>query len=149
MCLELTYERSLKLIPPQSLSALDAVSDFGGAVGNVYDYVNVGAMVRFGFNLPDDYGPLRIEPGLRDEFLQIDRRFQRLCLRGRRRTRAGAQHLPRRQHLAGQPFGGEENLVGDLELGAAVTVAHARLAFTTSSVRASTARRRRQTSSAR
>ena len=36
----------------------------GGSVGNVYDYVNVGAMGRFGLNLPDDYGPTRIDPSL-------------------------------------------------------------------------------------
>jgi hypothetical protein len=36
----------------------------GAAVGNVYDYVNAGAMARFGFDLPDDYGPVRIDPSL-------------------------------------------------------------------------------------
>jgi hypothetical protein len=33
-------------------------------VGNVYDYVNAGAMGRFGLNLPDDFGPTRIDPSL-------------------------------------------------------------------------------------
>jgi hypothetical protein len=31
--------------------------------GNVYDYVNAGAELRVGFNLPDDFGTPGIEPG--------------------------------------------------------------------------------------
>jgi lipid A 3-O-deacylase len=40
------YERSVKLIPPQSLLGLifDAEPHYGIAVGKVYDYVNAGAM---------------------------------------------------------------------------------------------------------
>jgi len=33
-------------------------------VGTVYDYLNAGAIARIGFDLPDDYGPPRIEPSL-------------------------------------------------------------------------------------
>ncbi len=64
--LVIQYERSLKLIPPQSVFGLffDAEPHYGIAVGNVYDYVNVGGMARLGFNLPKDYGPLRIDPSL-------------------------------------------------------------------------------------
>ena len=36
----------------------------GGAIGNVYDFANAGAMARAGFNLPDDYGPPRVDPSL-------------------------------------------------------------------------------------
>jgi lipid A 3-O-deacylase len=60
------YERSIKLIPPKSILGLifDAEPHYGVAVGNVYDFANVGAMARLGFNLPDDYGPMRIDPSL-------------------------------------------------------------------------------------
>jgi hypothetical protein len=44
--------------------SFDVDPHLGGAIGNVYDYVNAGAMARIGFDLPDDYGPLRIEPSL-------------------------------------------------------------------------------------
>src|SRR6201999_687359 len=37
---------------------------WGTSIGNIYDYVNAGAMARFGVNLPKDYGPMRIEPSL-------------------------------------------------------------------------------------
>jgi hypothetical protein len=131
--LELTYERSLKLIPPQSLLGLvlDAEPHFGGAVGNVYDYVNVGAMVRFGFNLPDDYGPLRIEPGLPgSNFFKSTGDFSAYVFAG-----VDGRALARNIFLDGNTWQDsrsvvKKNLVGDLELGAAVTVAHARLAFT-------------------
>jgi hypothetical protein len=36
----------------------------GAAIGNVYDYANAGLMGRFGLNLPNDYGPTRIDPSL-------------------------------------------------------------------------------------
>jgi hypothetical protein len=42
--------------------SFDVDPHVGAAVGTVYDYANAGAMARFGFELPDDYGPLRIEP---------------------------------------------------------------------------------------
>jgi hypothetical protein len=59
-------ERSFKLIPPKSI--LGMIFDFephvGAAVGNVYDFANAGAMARLGFNLPGDYGPMRIDPSM-------------------------------------------------------------------------------------
>jgi hypothetical protein len=63
---ELTYDHSFKLIEPQSVLGLffDLEPHVGAAVGNVYDYANGGAMARLGFNLPDDFGPLRMEPAL-------------------------------------------------------------------------------------
>lgn len=44
--------------------SFDVDPHLGAAAGTVYDYVNAGAMARLGFDLPDDYGPLRIEPSL-------------------------------------------------------------------------------------
>ncbi|HVU20409.1 MAG TPA: lipid A deacylase LpxR family protein, partial [Rhizomicrobium sp.] len=50
------YERSLKLIPPQSVFGLyfDAEPHYGIAIGNIYDYVNIGGMARLGINIPKD-----------------------------------------------------------------------------------------------
>ena len=131
--LELTYERSYKLIPPQSLLGLvfDAEPHFGGAVGNVYDYANAGAVLRLGFNLPDDYGPLRIEPGLPgSNFFKSTGDFSAYVFAG-----VDGRAIARNIFLDGntwQPSRSvvKKNFVGDLELGAAVTLFHARLAFT-------------------
>ncbi len=64
--LQFTYDRSVKLIEPQSVLGLffDVEPHYGAAMGNAYDYVNAGAMARFGFALPDDFGPPRMEPSL-------------------------------------------------------------------------------------
>ena len=131
--LALIYERSLKLIPPQSLWGLvfDAEPHFGGAVGNVYDYLNAGAMLRFGFNLPDDYGVLRIEPGLPgSNFFDPNGDFSAYVFAG-----VDGRAVGRNIFLDGNTFQSsrsvvKKNLVGDLELGGAVTFRHARIAFT-------------------
>jgi lipid A 3-O-deacylase len=41
----------------------DFIPHAGIVTGNVYDYVNAGAELRVGFNLPDDFGTPGIEPG--------------------------------------------------------------------------------------
>ncbi len=131
--LALIYERSLKLIPPQSVwgLVLDAEPHFGGAVGNVYDYLNAGAMLRLGFNLPDDYGPLRIEPGLPgSNFFDPKGEFSAYVFAG-----VDGRAIARNIFLDGNSCQtsrsvAKNNLVGDLELGAAVTFARMRLAFT-------------------
>ena len=130
---ELTYERSLKLIPPQSIFGLifDVEPHFGGAVGNVYDYVNVGAMMRLGFNLPDDYGPLRIEPGLPgSNFFEPTAGFSAYVFGG-----VDGRAIGRNIFLDGNTWQdsrsvAKKDLVGDLTLGAAVTFSRLRLAYT-------------------
>jgi hypothetical protein len=44
--------------------SFDVDPHVGAAIGNVYDYINAGAMGRFGLNLPDDFGRTRIDPSL-------------------------------------------------------------------------------------
>jgi len=41
----------------------DAITHYGGAVGNVYTYVNGGAEVRMGWRIPKDFGTSLIRPG--------------------------------------------------------------------------------------
>ena len=129
----LTYSRNVKLIPRQSFAGLfiDVEPHYGGAVGNVYDYVNVGAMARIGFNIPDDYGPLRIEPSLPGSgsfqstgdigayiFAGVDGRAiaRNLFLDGN--TWESSRHVDK------------NILVGDFEFGAAVTFNFMQVSFT-------------------
>jgi lipid A 3-O-deacylase len=44
--------------------SIDAIPEFGGSVGNILTYGQVGTMVRLGQNLNADYGPARIRPAL-------------------------------------------------------------------------------------
>lgn len=43
---------------------LDLTPHVGGAAGNIFTYANAGLMLRYGKNLPLDYGPPRIPPGV-------------------------------------------------------------------------------------
>ena len=43
---------------------VEALPEVTASVGNIYDYVGVGGMVRVGRHLHADWGPARIEPGL-------------------------------------------------------------------------------------
>ena len=45
-----------------SSTALEVSPYVGGALGNVFSHANIGATLRYGQNLPDDFGPPRIQP---------------------------------------------------------------------------------------
>jgi lipid A 3-O-deacylase len=67
----LSYER-LWRVPVPFLSwdsggvqnGIDIVPQAGGTVGNVFDYAELGAMLRIGHHLETDYGPVRVRPSL-------------------------------------------------------------------------------------
>ncbi|MFN0301416.1 MAG: lipid A deacylase LpxR family protein [Burkholderiales bacterium] len=60
------YQRSVRIWRIESAAGygLDVLPHYGAALGSVYAYANTGASVRFGKNLPDDFGPPRIQPGV-------------------------------------------------------------------------------------
>ena len=64
--IELTVDRTLRLLLAGEKQGLeiDLLPFYGAAIGNVYDYVNTGAMARIGFGFEDDFGPLRMNPTL-------------------------------------------------------------------------------------
>ena len=127
------YERSIKLIPPKSILGLvfDAEPDYGVAVGNVYDYVNAGAMMRLGFNLPNDYGPMRIEPSLPgSNFFEPNGGLSAYVFGG-----VDGRAIARNLFLDGNSFEASRsvqkmNLVGDMVFGAAITFHAIRIAYT-------------------
>jgi hypothetical protein len=129
----LFYQRSLKLIPRQSLLGVvfDLEPHIGGAVGTSYDYLSGGAMLRVGFNLPDDFGPLRIQPALPgSSFFETDDGFSIYAFAG-----ADGRVMGRNIFLDGNtwrdsPSVDKDTFVGDLTLGAAITFSSMRLAFT-------------------
>ena len=129
----LTYSRNLKLIPRQSFLglSLDLEPHYGGVVGNVYDYANAGAMARIGFNIPDDYGPLRIEPSLPGSgFFQSTGPIGVYAFVG-----ADGRAIARNLFLDGNTWVAsrsvaKETFVGDLEVGAAITFDFMQVTFT-------------------
>ena len=131
--LVIQYQRSIKLIEPQSVLGLilDAEPYYGIAVGNVYDYVNVGAMARLGFNLPRDYGPQRIAPSLPgSNFFEPSGALGAYVFAG-----VDGRAIARNLFLDGNSFQSSRhvdkmNLVGDFEFGAAIIFDRVRLSFT-------------------
>jgi hypothetical protein len=130
---ELIYERSFKIIPPRSWLGLffDLEPHAGIAIGNVYDYVNAGAMARVGINLPDDFGPLRLEPSLPGTgFFEPNGAVSAYVFAG-----VDGRAIGRNIFLDGNSFElsrsvVKENLVGDLQMGAVVAIDNVRLSFT-------------------
>jgi hypothetical protein len=129
----LQYERSDKVIPPTSLLGLivDVEPHYGGAIGNVYDYVNVGAMARLGFNLPKDYGPMRIDPSSPgSNYFEPTAGFGAYLFAG-----VDGRAVARNLFLDGNTFEAsrsvdKKDFVGDVILGAAVVFRSFRIAFT-------------------
>jgi len=127
------YERSIKLIPPKSIVGLifDFEPHYGAAVGNVYDFANIGAMARLGFNLPGDYGPMRIAPSLPgSNFFEPTGGVSAYVFAG-----FDGRAVARNVFLDGNTFVTSRsvkkmNLVYDYDLGAAVTFNAVRLSYT-------------------
>ena len=131
--LEAIYERSFKIIPPRSWLGLhfDVEPHAGIALGNVYDYVNAGAMARAGVNLPDDFGPMRLEPSLPGSgFFEPNGEVSAYVFAG-----ADGRAVGRNIFLDGNSFETSRSVdknvfVGDLQVGAVVAVDNMRLSFT-------------------
>jgi len=132
--LQFTYQRSWQS-PEFKLPAgfgIDATPHAGAAIGNVYDYANMGMMFRFGQNLPIDYGPPRVQPSLPGSgfFEKAPGGFGWYLFAGVD-GRAVAHNI----FLDGNTFRSsrsvdKETLVGDAQFGLAVVVDGVRLAYT-------------------
>ncbi|MCB2184756.1 MAG: lipid A deacylase LpxR family protein [Desulfobulbaceae bacterium] len=60
----LVYERKWRFAPlgPEGMDFFDFITHAGVTLGNVHTYSNAGGEIRFGFNLPDDFGTALIRP---------------------------------------------------------------------------------------
>ena len=130
--LELTYQRSYKVFDPATVGKFfDLEPHIGAAVGNVYDYANVGALARLGFNLNQDFGaPLRMEPALPGSSFTIGDDFSAYVFAG-----VDARALARNIFLDGNSFETSRSVsknpfVTDFQLGAAADWDGFRLSFT-------------------
>jgi hypothetical protein len=103
----------------------------GASVGNVYDYANAGAMARFGLNLPNDYGPTRIDPSLPGtDFFDPTGALSLYAFGG-----VDGRAIARNIFLDGNTFESSRHVdkdpfVGDLQLGLALAMDRWRLTFT-------------------
>ena len=114
--------------------AWDVIPDVGARVGNVYDYLAGGGMVRLGRNLRVDYGPPHADLNMGSDYINPDRAdagdFGFYGFLG-----AEGRAVARNIFLDGNSFKPSASvdkrpLVGDLEGGLAGTWGHWRLAYT-------------------
>src|SRR5690606_26495623 len=131
--LVLTYQRSWRALAAKQFDgfAIDVTPHIGGALGNVYTYANAGATVRAGWNLPNDYGPPRIQPGLPGSGFFVSTDDIGLYAFAGLDARAVARNI----FLDGNTFRDshsvdKEPIVGDAQIGLALTIRDARIAFT-------------------
>lgn len=131
--LVINYEHSWRALASGQFWGLgfDINPHAGAAVGNVYDYVNAGVMGRLGLNLPDDYGPPRIEPSLPGtSFFEPTDGFSAYVFTG-----VDGRAVARDIFLDGNSFERSRRvdkfpLVGDFQTGAAIATGRWRLAYT-------------------
>jgi hypothetical protein len=125
-------ERAWKALASGSILgfSFDVAPHVGGMVGTVYDYLNAGAIGRIGFDLPDDYGPPRIEPSLPGtNFFETTSAFGWYLFAG-----VDGRAIARNIFLDGNTWQTSRSvekipLVGDLQLGAAISFEQWRLSF--------------------
>ena len=130
--LEFTYDRSYRTSPIHALLfEFDTGPSLGGAVGNVYDYAELGWMVRGGVDLPDDFGPTRLNPSLPgSNYFEPRHPFSAYLFAG-----VDGRAVARNIFLDGNSYQSSARVsknvfVGDLVFGAAVETQFGRLSFT-------------------
>lgn len=132
--LVLTYERSWRYRATvfDGLQ-VEGAPHIGAAVGNVYDFANAGAEARVGFDLPDDFGPQRVDPSLPGSYYfepQHAGAFGAYAFAG-----VDGRAVGRNIFLDGNTWQQSRHvdkniLVGDLQYGAAIAWGAVRLTYT-------------------
>lgn len=62
--INLTYQKKFRWRRDGFID-IDVIPNAGGAVGNVLTYADIGGLLRVGYNNPDDFGALKMEPSTR------------------------------------------------------------------------------------
>ncbi|MCH2547865.1 MAG: lipid A deacylase LpxR family protein [Alphaproteobacteria bacterium] len=129
----LSYDRKWRSF--YQFSALGHGVDFtpgvGASVGNVMTDAKMGATVRFGRNLPSDYGPPRVRPALSgSDFFIPTKGFSWYVFAG-----AEGRYVARNIFLDGNTYQDshsvdKEHWVGDVQTGIALTFQEWRVAYT-------------------
>lgn len=116
----------------------DFIPHAGIAVGNVYDYANLGGELRVGLNLPDDFGTAGISPSSTTstplEGNQQAERARVFDLGLYAFARAEGRAVARNIFLDGNTFGdspsvGHKPLVADLSVGASVNYRNTKFTY--------------------
>jgi lipid A 3-O-deacylase len=132
--LVLTYQRKWRNLYEFSPFGfgVDFSPSVGANVGNVYTDASAGGVVRFGYDLPSDYGPPLIKPSLSgsDFFISNGRRIGWYVFGGLEGRAVGRNIFLDGNTFKDSPSVDKENFVGSAQAGAAITYGDARLAYT-------------------
>lgn len=60
--IRLVHERMRRFSPDNGIWGWDAITHYGGSLGNLATYANAGAELRFGRHLPNDFGSTPLRP---------------------------------------------------------------------------------------
>lgn len=126
----MTYQRSWRAIASKTFD-FDLTPHAGGVLGNVFTYANTGLMLRYGRELPQDYGPPRIQPCLPGSMTFLATEGYTWYLFAGVEGRAVARNI----FLDGNTLRDsrsvdKEPFVGDLQFGGALTWRDVRLSYT-------------------
>jgi len=129
--LALHYERKWRFFDPVPLGPMqfDAIPHAGVSVGNVITQGNVGGAVRWGLNLPHNFGP----PTLIQGGASVDR-FPEDSISSYLFAAADGRYVAHSIFLDGNTFRNshsvdKENWVGDLSFGAAILIGRFKLSY--------------------
>ncbi len=130
----LFYERKWPIRPKEEkwTTHADLTPHAGFALGNVYTYFATGVTVRIGNDLPNDYGPPRIRPGLSGSgFFKPTNKFTWYLFAGVEGRAVGRNIFLDGNTFADSHSVDKKTLVGDLQVGIVVTLfRNFRLGFT-------------------
>ncbi len=128
----ISYQRTQDILSAMlgEAGGYDIRAHFGGAIGNVFDYADAGAVARFGFNMPKDSGPPQIGPALPGSYIYEPQAGLGAYLFVGIEGRAVGRNL----FLDGNSFEDSRSVpknvfVGDFSVGGAVTFDDFRLSF--------------------
>ncbi|MBP2231075.1 hypothetical protein J2847_004386 [Azospirillum agricola] len=111
--------------------AFDATPDLGVSLGNVYTLASAGLTLRIGADLPQDYGPPRIAPPFQGtSYFEPDRSFGWYLFASVQGRAVARDIFLDGNTFRSSPSVDKKPLVGDLQLGFAVTVSDVRVAYT-------------------
>lgn len=109
----------------------DITPSVGGSIGNIYTHAAAGAVARFGYDLPSDYGPPLIRPNLPgSDFFMPTKKIGWYLFAG-----VEGRAVARNIFLDGNTFSDSHSVdkypfVGGLQAGLAFTIDDIRIAYT-------------------
>jgi hypothetical protein len=109
----------------------DITPSAGVNLGNVYTNATVGAVARFGYDLPADYGPPLIRPSLSgSDFFLPNREFGWYLFGGLEGTAVGRNIFLDGNTFRDSPSVDKNPLVGGIQAGVAFTISDTRISYT-------------------